>query len=44
MLALWTAFDLTAMEANVTTALVIGVTITLLFVAYKLIKRSGRVI
>jgi hypothetical protein len=41
MAELWTAFDLTTLTANTTTGLVVGVGITLLFVAYGLIRKTG---
>lgn len=44
MANLWTAFDLTTLNANTEAALVIGVTIAILFVGYKLIKKAGRVL
>lgn len=42
MTELWTAFDLTGLSTNTQSALVIGVGVTLLFLGYKLIKRTGR--
>lgn len=41
MAALYTAFDLTGLEANIVTALTVGVGVTLVFLGYKYIKKMG---
>lgn len=41
MAALWTAFDISGVSTNVSTALVTGVGILLLFVGYRFIKKVG---
>ena len=41
--ALFTAFDVTGLNTNVTTILIAGVTLTLLFTGYKFLKRGARV-
>lgn len=42
--ALFTAFDVSGLSTNVSTVLLVGVTITLLFVGYRFIKKTGKVI
>jgi len=41
MAALFTAFDVTGLETNISTVLLVGVGITLLFVGYKKLKQAG---
>ena len=44
MATLWTAFDTTTLSTNTEAGLVVGVGLTLAFLAYKLIKRvSSRI-
>lgn len=42
MAAIFTAFDITGISTNVSTSLVAGVGILLIFMGYKFVKRIGR--
>ena len=44
MEALFTAFDVSGLSTNVTTILIAGVGLTLLFTGYKFLKRGSRVL